>query len=39
MSPKISDRAWNEISDGGSIANLKRISNLIKAYDDRITLE
>jgi hypothetical protein len=38
MSPKISDRAWNDISDGVSSANSKRILNLIKPYNDQITL-
>jgi hypothetical protein len=37
MSSKISDKSWNEISDGGSNANLKRILNLIEPYNDQIT--
>ena len=35
MLPKISDRAWNEISDEGNSANLNRILNL-KPYNDQI---
>jgi hypothetical protein len=38
MSSKISDKPWNEISDGGSNANLKRVLNLIEPYNDQITL-
>jgi hypothetical protein len=38
MSPKIIDRDWNDISDGVSSANPKRILNFIKPYNYQITL-